>query len=106
VISHGDQTQMENAKKTITMAIVGLLIIIVSYAIVRNVINVIRDTGVTASPTSTSGSPAGTTTPTAAGQENETPSSVVSPDKGTPNAPANEGASAAGKPGDKDNPTL
>jgi hypothetical protein len=45
VISHGDQNQMEGAKKTITWAIIGLLIIIVSYAIVTNVIAILSTTG-------------------------------------------------------------
>lgn len=45
VASHGDQTQMEGAKKTIMWAIVGLLVIIVSYAIVTNIINIVATTG-------------------------------------------------------------
>lgn len=45
VISHGDQTQMESAKKTITMAVIGLLIIIVSYVIVSNVISISQSAG-------------------------------------------------------------
>lgn len=40
VVSHGDQTQMEEAKKTITWAVVGLAIIIVSWAAVTAVINI------------------------------------------------------------------
>jgi hypothetical protein len=38
VMSHGDQTQMEEAKKTITYAIIGLIVIVLSYAIVSNII--------------------------------------------------------------------
>lgn len=38
VIAHGEQSQMDEAKKNITWAIIGLLIIIISYAIVDNVI--------------------------------------------------------------------
>jgi hypothetical protein len=45
VMSHGDQTQMEEAKKTITYAIIGLIVIVLSYAIVRNVINLTLSTG-------------------------------------------------------------
>lgn len=40
VISHGEQSQMEEAKKNITWAVIGLLVIIVSYAIVENVIRI------------------------------------------------------------------
>jgi amino acid transporter len=40
VIAHGEQAQMEEAKKNITWAIIGLLIIILSYAIVENVIKI------------------------------------------------------------------
>ncbi len=45
VTSHGDQTKMEAAKKTIMWAIFGLLIIVVSYAIVTNIIVIISTTG-------------------------------------------------------------
>ncbi len=44
VISHGETTQMEAAKKTILWAIIGLLVIIVSYSIVRNVIDIAAST--------------------------------------------------------------
>lgn len=43
VTSHGDQTQMETAKKTITYAIVGLIVIVFSWAIVVNVITIIEN---------------------------------------------------------------
>jgi hypothetical protein len=46
VVSHGDTTQMEGAKKTIMWAIIGLLVIIVSYAIVTNIINIASTTTV------------------------------------------------------------
>ena len=46
VTSRGDQAQMENAKKNILWAIIGLLVIIVSYAIVTNIINIVSTTGV------------------------------------------------------------
>lgn len=45
VVSHGDQTQMEEAKKTITWAIIGLFVIIISWALVTNVIRVLEATG-------------------------------------------------------------
>lgn len=45
VTSHGDQTQMEEAKKTITWAIIGLLVIIVSWALVVNIIRILQSTG-------------------------------------------------------------
>ena len=41
VISHGDQNQMEGAKKTLEWAIIGLVIIILAWAIVRAVIGAI-----------------------------------------------------------------
>ena len=44
VTSHGETTQMEAAKKTILWAIIGLLVIIVSYAIVRNIIDIAAST--------------------------------------------------------------
>jgi hypothetical protein len=46
VISHGDQTQMEAAKKNITWAIIGLLVILLSWIIVSNVIKVVTTTAV------------------------------------------------------------
>ena len=45
VTSHGDQNQMEGAKKTIIWAIIGLLVIIVSFAIIVNIINIAGTTG-------------------------------------------------------------
>lgn len=41
VVSHGDQTQMEGAKKTLQWAIIGLLVIIFSYAIIKGIISII-----------------------------------------------------------------
>ncbi len=45
VVSHGEDNQMEGAKKTITWAIIGLLVIIVSWLLVRNVIRIVSQTG-------------------------------------------------------------
>jgi amino acid transporter len=45
VASHGDSTQMENAKKTIMFAIIGLIVIILSWAIVTNIATVFLSTG-------------------------------------------------------------
>ncbi|HLG25655.1 MAG TPA: pilin [Candidatus Gracilibacteria bacterium] len=45
VTSHGDQNQMEEAKKTITWAAIGLVVIILSWAIVTNVITILSTTG-------------------------------------------------------------
>jgi hypothetical protein len=44
VTSHGDQTALEEAKKTLTWAIIGLVVVILSYAIVRVVIGIILQT--------------------------------------------------------------
>lgn len=41
VTSHGNQNMMEGAKKTLTWAIVGLLIVILSYAIVKAIISIV-----------------------------------------------------------------
>ncbi len=41
VTSHGNQTAMESAKKTINFAIIGLIIIALSYAIVTNIIKLL-----------------------------------------------------------------
>lgn len=46
VVARGDQTQMEEAKKTITWAIIGLFVIIVSWAIVTNVIATLQGTDI------------------------------------------------------------
>jgi len=71
VISHGDQTQMEGAKKTITMAIIGLLIIIVSYVIVSNVISISQSAG-SQTPQGTGQSPpAGSPPPAQQGGQNQ-----------------------------------
>jgi hypothetical protein len=58
VIAHGDQAQMEAAKKNITWAIIGLLVIMVSWLIVSNVIGV-----VTQAPAASQSAPATTSTP-------------------------------------------
>ena len=49
VTSHGDQNQMEEAKKTIVWAVIGLIVIIISWAIVVNVTTLISGTGLTGS---------------------------------------------------------
>ncbi len=41
VVSHGNQTQMENAKKTLEYGLVGLAVIIFSFAIIKAIIAVI-----------------------------------------------------------------
>jgi hypothetical protein len=41
VISHGDQNQMDEAKKNITWAIIGLIVIVLSWAIMENIIRII-----------------------------------------------------------------
>ncbi len=75
VISHGDQTQMEAAKKNITMAIIGLLVILVSWLIVSNVINVVTQTA-PAETTSTATTTPSSTTPAPAPASEDTPSNV------------------------------
>jgi hypothetical protein len=45
VISRGDQTQMDNAKKNITYPIIGLLVIAISWAIVTNIIKLLANLG-------------------------------------------------------------
>lgn len=42
VTSHGDQNAMEGAKKTIMWAVIGLVVIILSFAIVTNTISVLN----------------------------------------------------------------
>lgn len=42
VTSRGDQNAMEEAKKTIMWAVIGLIVIILSFAIVTNVISVLN----------------------------------------------------------------
>jgi hypothetical protein len=42
ITAHGDQNQLEGAKKTITWALIGMAVIIVSYAIVWNIINMLE----------------------------------------------------------------
>ena len=44
VISHGDQPQMEAAKKNITWAVIGLIVIMISWIIVSNIIKLITVT--------------------------------------------------------------
>lgn len=57
VTSHGEQNQMDGAKKTITYAVIGLLVIIVSYAIVTNIITIISATGTSAPSEATTPKP-------------------------------------------------
>lgn len=59
VTSHGDSTQMENAKKNIMFAIIGLIVIILSWAIVTNIAQVFLSTGTvgTGSPDNPAGPP-------------------------------------------------
>lgn len=45
VISHGDQSKMDAAKKTIEYAIIGLVVIMLSFALVRALITIIVKTG-------------------------------------------------------------
>ena len=45
VTSHGDQTQMDGAKNTLKWATVGLIVIILSFAIVRGVISFVLGVG-------------------------------------------------------------
>ncbi len=45
VISHGKQESMEKAKKTITWAIIGLVVIIFSYSIIQAVIGFVLQAG-------------------------------------------------------------
>jgi len=63
IASHGEQTQMEGAKKTITWAIIGLVIIIFSYAIIEAIItsaiNVNQPAATTTTPSP--GTPGGAT---------------------------------------------
>lgn len=42
ITSHGDQTKIEEAKKTITYAIIGLLVIIMSFALVSLLISILE----------------------------------------------------------------
>ncbi len=44
VTSHGDQNQLEGAKKTLEWAIIGLVVVIFSYAIVRAIITFVLQT--------------------------------------------------------------
>lgn len=44
VVARGDQTQLDKAKKTVTWAIIGLIIIIFSFTIVKSVIQIIYNT--------------------------------------------------------------
>lgn len=53
IISRGDQTQMEEAKKNITWAIIGLLVIAISFIIVSNVISLIAIQGTVGTDTET-----------------------------------------------------
>ena len=46
ITSYGDQERMDGAKKTIKYAVIGLLAIILSYAIVTNIIDLIYRTTV------------------------------------------------------------
>ena len=45
VTSHGDQNMMDGAKKTLTYAVIGLVVIILSFAIIRAIISVLVSTG-------------------------------------------------------------
>ncbi len=63
VTSRGDQNAMDGAKKTITWAILGLLVIMISYVLVTNVIILVRSTGETPATTTEQPSPAPTPPP-------------------------------------------
>lgn len=47
VISHGDDGQIENAKKTLMFAVIGLVAIMLSFAIVQAVIRILTGIGAT-----------------------------------------------------------
>lgn len=55
IISHGKQEEMEKAKKTITYAIVGLLVVIFSYVIIQTVISFVTGAKTTTTTTTKSG---------------------------------------------------
>jgi len=59
VISRGDQTAMEEAKKNITWAIIGLVVIALSYAIVYNIINLTSEKIGVSGPESSQGQSTG-----------------------------------------------
>lgn len=80
VTSHGEQNAMEGAKKTLEFAIIGLIVIMLSYAAVRAVIGILLQTDV--SPPQTVTSPASSPTPS--------PSASPTPAPAAP-APANPG---------------
>lgn len=63
VISHGNQGLMDKAKKALTYSIIGLVIIIFSWVVVRGVISLVISTNQN-QPASTTGTPPAAITPT------------------------------------------
>ncbi len=57
-VSHGDQGLIDKAKKTLTWAVIGLVIIIFSWVIVKAVISVVLMSNQTAPASTTNGAPA------------------------------------------------
>jgi len=57
VTSHGDQNALESAKKTLEWAIIGLVVIILAYAIVRVVIDIALNPTLQGQQTTTSPAP-------------------------------------------------
>lgn len=55
VISHGNQGLMDKAKKALTYAVIGLVIIIFSWVIIRGVISLVISTNLNQPTSSTSG---------------------------------------------------
>lgn len=85
ITSRGDQTQMEEAKKTITWSVIGLIVIILSWAIITNVMYISLSGGTLgtdkeAEYTQIPTPQQGTTTPEAGQQPaTETPAAEESP---------------------------
>lgn len=98
VTSHGDENAMEGAKKTLEWAIIGLVVIILSYSVIRVVITTVLQTAST-NQSSTQTSTSSSTSSDKTGSQTPPPSPPSDPNKGNdfgdPNIPKGDGGSVA-----------
>lgn len=77
VVSHGDQTIMDKAKKALTWAIIGLIVIIFSWVIVQTTISIVISTNQT--QTTNPSTPSGGNTPSPGSNPTPTPAPTPAP---------------------------
>lgn len=95
VTSHGDENAMEGAKKTLEWAIIGLIVIILSYSVIRVVITTVLQTASTNQSSTQSSTPSDKTGSPTTPPPNPPSDPNKGNDFGDPNIPKGDGGSVA-----------